>query len=83
MRDRHLGVRLRWDHGHGALIGDGLADRGAAIGLVRDDGDRCFLPISERIKCLAIMGLRAGDVDPQWPAFSVYSGMNLTAATAA
>lgn len=83
MRDRYFGVRLRWDHGHCTLIGDGLADRGAAIGFVRDDCQGRGLPVKKRTKRLAIMGLRACDVDAQRTAKVVYSGVNLTAATAA
>jgi len=83
MRDRHFGVRFRWDHGHRALIGDGLADRGAAIGFVRDDCQGRGLPVQKRTKRFAIMGLCAGDVDPQRTAKVVYSGVNLTTATAA
>ena len=83
MRDRHFGVRPRWDYGCRALIGDGLADRGAAMGFVGDDCQGRDLPIQKRAKRFAVMSLRAGDVDPQRTATVVYSGVNLTAATAA
>lgn len=55
----------------------------ASIGFVCDDSDWLFLPIQKRIKGLAIMGLCTSDVYPQRTPFRVYSGVNLTAATAA
>lgn len=62
------------------FVCDGLPDRGAAISLGRDDGQGWHLPAEERIRCLAVMGLRAGNVDLQRASMSVYSGVNLTAA---
>jgi len=83
VRDRHLCVRLRRDDGNRAFVCDGLANCGAAIGLIGDDGQWRGVPVQKSIKRLAVMGLRASDVYPQGPAQIIYSGVNLTAATAA
>ena len=83
VRDWNLGVGLRWDDCHGPFIIDGLADYRAAIGLISDDCQGCGIPVEKRVKRLAIMGLRAGDIDPKRSSEIVYSDVNLTAATAA
>ena len=53
------------------------------MGFVGDNCQGRDLPIQKRAKRFAVMSLRAGDVDPQRTATVVYSGVNLTAATAA
>ena len=83
MGDRHFGVRFGGYDRDSALICDGLANGGAAIGFVCDDGHRRRFPPQKCVKGFAIVGLRASDVDPQRPPQPVYSGVNLTAATTA
>lgn len=83
MRDRDLRVGLRWNDRDGTFVCDGLPDRSAAIGFVSDDGLGWRFPIQKCAKGFAVMGLRPCYVDPQRSPAIVYSGVNLTAATAA
>ena len=45
MGDWSLGIAFRWDHRQCAFFGDLASYFGAAIGFVRDDGERWFRPV--------------------------------------
>ena len=83
MRDGLAGIGFGWNNCNCAFACDGLSDRFAAIGLIRNDSSRRLLPPDKGFKRLAIMGLCPGYRDAQWSPGMIYSDVNLTAAAAA
>ena len=77
------GIGLGGNDSQGPFIGNLLADFGAAIGLVGNDGQAFFLPIQKRIHHLAVVQLAAADFEAQGPAFFVYGDVNLACAATA
>ena len=59
VRDWRTLVAFRGDDGDCGFVGDLLPDLAAAIGFVRDDGQRRCFPVEEDIHHLAIVDLTA------------------------
>lgn len=77
------GIGLGGNDGQGRFIGNLLADFGAAIGFVGNDGQRLLLPIQKRVHHLAVVQLATADFEAQGPAFFVYGDVNLACAATA
>ena len=83
MGDWSLGIAFRWDHRQCAPVCDLASYFGAAIGFVRDDGQRWFRPVQKGIHDVAVMDVSAGDLQPVRATLGVYGHVNFACATAA
>jgi hypothetical protein len=77
MGDRLPGVALRGDDRQGPIVGNQLADRTRAVGLIGDDGKRGFGILEKVGQDLTVMDLAAGDDKAPGTAVLIDYRMNL------